>query len=442
MSNTSPIPVADNSLDESSIPRPGRTRSERDDRFRYLVENAFDLILDCSISGRILYVSPNISDVLGYEPREIVGTFLIDHLHPDDTERGIHAFASAVGAGDQIHETLRYRHRNGDWCFMEGRGAPYRTSTGKLRVVIIGRDVSGRVHAEEHLHRVQQRLELHLRQLPVAVISWDNQGHVTEWNPAAERMFGYTRDEVIGNPADTLIESVSDQAEALARNLESQREETTPFRIVSENRTKSGETVMCEWSIVPLHDASGAISGVITIAENISERERSRRLEEAAFKDPVTGMPNRRLFDDRLVASVDATRRKSDTFAILYIDLDDFKSINDLYGHHVGDAVLTAVGLRIRVCIRETDLLARLGGDEFGILLSSPDGSGYPEEVAERILESLELPLVAADRTFQVRASIGISRFPDDGSDASMLLRKADAAMYRAKEQGKSRYST
>ena len=418
-----------------------RGRAEREDRFRYLVENAFDLILECAISGRVLYVSPNVLEVLGYRPEEIVGTFLVDLLHPDDYERGVLAFASAVGDGEEIHETLRYRHRNGTWCYMEGRGAPYQLSSGKLRVVIIGRDVSARVHADEHLRRVQQRLELHLRQLPVAVISWDMQGHVTEWNPAAERMFGYTRDEVIGNPAGPLIESVSDQADALARNLEWLSEESAPFRVVSENRTKSGDTVICEWSIVPLHDATGAMTGVITIAENVSERDRSRRLEEAAFKDPITGMPNRRLFDDRLAASVDATRRKSDTFAVLYIDLDDFKSINDRYGHDVGDAVLTAVGLRIRVCIRETDLLARLGGDEFAVLLSSLDSSGYAEEVAERILESLEQPLVAADRTFSVRASIGISKFPDDGVDASMVLRKADAAMYRAKQQGKSRYS-
>ncbi len=433
--------MVDRSLDDASVRSPHAAHSDREDRFRHLVENAFDLILECAISGRILYVSPNVNEVLGYEPREIVGTFLADLLHPDDSERGVEAFASAVGDGDQIHETLRYRHRDGHWCYLEGRGTPYQMSSGKLRVVIIGRDVSGRVQAEDHLRRVQQRLELQLRQLPVAVISWDMQGHVTEWNPAAERMFGYTRDEAVGNPAGTLIESVSDQAEALARNMETQAEEVVPFRVVSQNRTKSGDTVMCEWSIVPLHDGTGAITGVITIAENISERERSRRLEEAAFKDPVTGMPNRRMFDDRLAASVDATRRKSDTFAVLYLDLDDFKSINDRYGHHIGDAVLTAVGLRIRVCIRETDLVARLGGDEFGVLLSSLERSNYAEEVAERILESLSLPLVAADRSFEVRASIGISKFPDDGSDASTLLRKADAAMYRAKEQGKSRYS-
>lgn len=420
--------------------RQPESRIVREDRFRYLVENAFDVILECAVSGRILYVSPNVAEVLGYTPDEIIGTFLVDLLHPDDAQRGIEAFAAAVGDGDQIHATLRYRSRSGQWCYMEGRGSPYRTPSGKVRVVIIGRDVSARTLAEESLLRVQQRLELHLKQLPVAVISWDIEGRVTEWNPAAERMFGYTRDEVIGKPATPLIEAGGEESEALALALV-EDDTGEPFRVTSENRTKSGATVICEWSIVPMHDAAGSMTGVITIAENVSERERSRRLEEVAYKDPVTGMPNRRLFDDRLAAAVDATRRKSDSFAVLYVDLDDFKSINDRHGHHVGDAVLNAVGLRLRVCVRDTDVVARLGGDEFGVLLSSLDGASYAEEVAERILDSLRRPLLALDSTFEAAASIGISTFPDDGSDAATLLRKADAAMYRAKQKGKSTYS-
>jgi diguanylate cyclase (GGDEF)-like protein/PAS domain S-box-containing protein len=416
------------------------SRVVREDRFRYLVENAFDVILECAVSGRILYVSPNVAEVLGYAPDEIIGTFLVDLLHPDDAERGIEAFAAAVGDGDQIHATLRYRSRSGQWCYMEGRGSPYRTPSGKVRVVIIGRDVTARTLAEESLLRVQQRLELHLQQLPVAVISWDIEGRVTEWNPAAERMFGYTRDEVIGKPATSLIEAGGEEPEALAFALVDD-DTGEPFRVTSENRTKSGATVICQWSVVPMHDAAGAMTGVITIAENVSERERSRRLEEVAYKDPITGMPNRRLFDDRLATAVEETRRKSDSFAVLYVDLDDFKSINDRHGHHVGDAVLSAVGLRLRVCVRDTDVVARLGGDEFGVLLSSLDSVGYAEEVAERILDSLRRPLQALDMTFEAAASIGISTFPDDGPDAATLLRKADAAMYRAKQKGKSTYS-
>jgi len=415
-------------------------RTERDDRFRHLVENAFDVILECAPSGRILYVSPNIVDVLGYPSDEIIGTFLIDLLHAEDAPRGVFAFSAAVRDDARIHETLRYRARSGDWRHLEGRGSAYRTSTGKLRVVIIGRDVTSREHADDQLRRIQQRLELHLRQLPAAVISWDTDGNVTEWNPAAERMFGYSRDEVMGRPVPA-IDPSGDHVEALARGIEGLDDAGDAVRFVSENQTKSGATVMCAWSIVPMHDATGAMTGVITIAENVSERDRARRLEEAAFKDPVTGMPNRRLFDDRLAAAVDSTRRRNDAFAVLYIDLDDFKAINDRYGHLVGDAVLTAVGLRLRVCVRETDVVARLGGDEFGVLITRLETNGYAEEVAQRILESLRKPLAAADRSFDVRASIGISQFPADGTDAGTLHRKADAAMYRAKEKGKSTYS-
>lgn len=421
--------------------RGSNAKTDREDRFRYLVENAFDVILECAVSGRILYVSPNITDVLGFTPEQIVGTFLVDHLHPDDADRGLEAFAMAVGDGDRIHETLRYRDSSGDWRYLEGRGRPYRTSAGKLRVVIIGRDVTSDVQAEESLRGVQQRLEQQLRRLPVAVIGWSAEGFVTEWNPAAERMFGYRRSEVIGRLVGPLIESVSGPGEPFVQMLDAADDGSEPFRVISTNRTKSGDPVVCEWNIVPMHDGHGAMGGIIAIAENVSERERARALEEAAYKDPVTGMPNRRLFDDKLASSVDATRRRSDTFAVLYIDLDDFKRINDSHGHHVGDAVLTAVGLRLRICVRETDVVARLGGDEFGVILTSLEGSEYAEEVAERILASLGQPLIAADRRFEVRASIGISKFPDDGADATALERKADAAMYRAKEKGKSTFS-
>jgi diguanylate cyclase (GGDEF)-like protein/PAS domain S-box-containing protein len=416
--------------------------SETEDRFRHLVENAFDVVLECATSGRILYVTPNIIDVLGVEPAQLVGRFLVDYLHPDDVRRGIDVFSSAVATNGQIRDTLRYRHADGSWRYLEGRGKAYRASAGKSRVVIIGRDVTVATLAEENVRRAQRQLEMHLQQLPVAVIGWDQQGRITEWNPAATRMFGYARDEVVGKAVSSTIEAAGDQGEATIRNLENAPGDAgAAFRVTSTNRTKSGSTVMCEWSIVPLHDAVGTVTGTLAIVEDVSERDRARRLEEAAYIDPVTGMPNRRFFDDRLSACADNSRRRADNFAVLYVDVDNFKSINDRNGHHVGDAVLAAVGLRLRICVRETDIVARLGGDEFGILLTNLESSSYAEEVAQRILASLRKPLVAGEAAFDVAASIGISAFPKDGPDASTLLRRADAAMYRAKQKGKSTYS-
>jgi diguanylate cyclase (GGDEF)-like protein/PAS domain S-box-containing protein len=416
--------------------------SGAEDRFRYLVENAFDIVLECATSGRILYVSPNIRDVLGVEPGDLVGRFLVDYLHPEDMRKGFESFSSAVAGSGQIHETLRYRHVRGGWRYIEGRGKAYVTPSGKSRVVIIGRDVTASLLADESLRSAQTRLEMHLQQLPVAVIGWDAQGCITEWNPAAVSMFGYEREEAIGKAVSPLIEAVGDHADIISRNLENVPDDPTqPFRVAAENRKKNGDTILCEWSIVALHDVSGAVTGTLAIAEDLSLRDRARRLEEAAFKDPVTGMPNRRYFDDRLAACAGGVRRRDDSFAVLYIDLDDFKPINDRYGHHIGDAVLTAVGLRLRVCIRDIDVVARLGGDEFGVLLTHLDRPDYAEEVARRIIDSLRKPLTAGDEDYHVAASIGISTYPRDGGDPSTLLRRADAAMYRAKEKGKSTYS-
>jgi diguanylate cyclase (GGDEF)-like protein/PAS domain S-box-containing protein len=420
-------------------PEPGRAS---EDRFRYLVENAFDVVVECAVSGRILYVSPNIADVLGHEPSAIVGTFLVDLLHPDDVGAGTEAFSSAAMADRQIHATLRYRHVSGRWRSIEGRGKAYTTAEGKSRVVVIGRDVTDRVNAEIALRQLLRRIELQVEQTPAAVIVWDLQRRVAEWNPGAEKTFGYSKDEILGKPIDVLFPSTIQEADEFMQSVQNEVVKShEPLHMTAVNLKKSGERVTCEWVAVPLLDDSRAVTGIMTIADDLSELHRARRLEDLAYQDPVTGMPNRRYFDDRLSNCADATRRYNDAFAVLYIDLDDFKAINDSHGHHTGDAVLAAVGLRLRVCVRDTDVVARLGGDEFGVLLTHLERNGYAEEVAERILQSMRHPLTAGDKTFKVSASIGLSTYPADGTDAATLLRKADAAMYRAKQKGRSTYS-
>jgi len=413
-----------------------------EDRFRYLVENAFDIILECAASGRILYVSPNIGEVLGYDPQAIVGTFLVDLLHPDDAAAGIDAFTNAVAGSQRIHATLRYRNARGMWRYLEGRGQSYATKEGKTRVVIIGRDVTDHTNAEGALRQLLRRMELQQAQTPVAVIAWDLEHRVVEWNPAAEKMFGYAKHEILGQSAQLLLPSLRDELDTFVSALPSEATARWPIRLTADAIAKSGALVASEWAIVPVLDDAGTATGFLATAEDISERRRAQKLEDLAYQDPVTGMPNRRYFDARLFACVEATRRRADAFGVLYVDIDNFKEINDSHGHLVGDAVLAAVGLRLRVCVRDSDVVARLGGDEFGILLTHVDGGGYVEEVAQRILMSLRRPLTADGNSYRVAASIGASTFPSDGTDPATLLRKADAAMYRAKKKGKSTYST
>lgn len=416
--------------------------TDEEQRYRGLVENAFDIIVECAASGRVLYVAPNVEDVLGLEPSEIVGTFVNDLVHPDDVRKGIESFSNAVTRGERIQSALRYRHKDGTWRTIEGRGKAYASASGKLRVVIIGRDITERVHADQALRRLLRRIQLQVEQTPVAIIVWNLERLITEWNPAAQRLFGYPKSSAIGRPASLIVPKGAPHGDPLIEEAQSVLASAlVPVRFSSENVTKEGERIRCEWIVAPLVDEGSRITAYLGIAEGEGERTTIRRLEDLAYRDSVTGMANRRLFDDRLAALIDSRRRRFDSFAILYIDVDDFKAVNDRYGHAIGDKVLAAIGLRLQVCVRDTDIVARIGGDEFGVIVTQLESSSYAEEVAARIVESLRKPLDAGAMSFDVRASIGVARFPSDGIDAAALMKRADEAMYRAKQKGTSTFS-
>ena len=190
-----------------------------------------------------------------------------------------------------------------------------------------------------------------------------------------------------------------------------------------------------------VHNADGTIRNFVRVFTDISLlKETQRKLEQLASFDTLTGLPNRRLLHDRLEQTLRRTQRSNDGMAVMFIDLDGFKNVNDTYGHAVGDLLLREVASRLQKCIRSSDSVGRLGGDEFGIVL---EGARLPAEAAqigERIVAAMAEPIVVEGHRLTVAASIGIAIYPDDGTDAATLLRNADAAMYAAKQAGRNRF--
>ncbi len=261
-----------------------------------------------------------------------------------------------------------------------------------------------------------------------AVVVADAHGHVVDVNPAAQRLLGIPAAALIGCPADTLF---ADQGTPDGHG------QMPPHELLREARDRTRDL---ELVVTPLIDPRGATAGRVLVFRDVSERkELERNLRHLAYTDALTGLPNRTLFHDRLKQGLAIASRRDSPLAVLFLDLDRFKVINDSLGHDVGDRVLISVARRLGACLRDEDTLARLGGDEFAILLPEVSGARGSSSVADKLLRALVAPQVINGHELTVGASIGIALFPENGSDVQSLLRSADAAMYSAKARGRGR---
>jgi len=290
---------------------------------------------------------------------------------------------------------------------------------------------------------------------PVFVI--DRRHRVLSWNSACEQLTGVKAEEVKGSdghwrafydhPRPCLADLVvSGEQKALTESYETHARSP----LVEEGLQAEGWRTMADgrqryliFSAAPIRNREGEIVAAIQTMEDLTARkETEKQLEQLARFDSLTGLPNRVLFFDRLQQGLASASRYGHRLALLYIDLDGFKKINDTAGHDVGDQVLIEVSKRLKICIRASDTAARVGGDEFTIILTQVAGEKETVMIAERILDALSVPLLLGPAALTVGASIGISLFPENGTNADVLMKNADIAMYRAKAEGKCRFRT
>jgi len=273
-----------------------------------------------------------------------------------------------------------------------------------------------------------------------ALVITDEQNRIMEINPAFTKLTGYARDEVIGqNPA--ILHS--GRHEDLFYHKMWEEIGTRGFwRGEIWNRRKNGE-IYAEWlTINTIFNPDGSVHRYVGLFSDITERKKSEELiwTQANF-DPLTNLPNRRMFRDRLAQDLKKAHRAGLKLALLFLDLDRFKEVNDTLGHDKGDALLIEAAQRIAACVRESDTVARLGGDEFTIILAELDDRSSVERIATAILNALAHPFELGDESAYVSASIGITVYPDDASTLEAMLKNADQAMYVAKNSGRNRFS-
>lgn len=271
------------------------------------------------------------------------------------------------------------------------------------------------------------------------VIIADCNGLIEYVNPRYTKITGYSSEEAVGRIAELMNNELLTDANNLSLQEAMQLGASWETFLVS--MRKNGERFWQQVTASPILDDTGSLSHIVLNIDDISERvETQAQMEKLAFYDPLTGLENRRLFRDRLEQSLKRVRRNKKSMALLFLDLDQFKRINDTLGHDAGDELLCCVAQRLRSCVREADIVSRLGGDEFTILLADITQAEDASLVARKILQSLHTPILLAQQEVTISCSIGITIAPEDSMNAGVLMRNADLAMYRAKDQGRDNF--
>jgi len=294
-------------------------------------------------------------------------------------------------------------------------------------------------HVREQLEFFR-KLSRAVDQGPVANIVTDAEGNIEFVNPGFTRLTGYTYSEAVGKNVRILKSggTPSEEYRRLWKAIKSGEEWWGEFL----NRKKSGELFWVSVSISPITDVSGKITNFLSRQEDITERKQKlETILHMAYYDSLTGLPNRYFFQELLQNAMNQAQRHGRMLAVLFLDLDRFKNINDSLGHPVGDQLLQATAQRLRdCCSREGDIVARRGGDEFIVLLPELKDQQGLVKVAQRIIDAFNRSFTLPEHELSISTSIGISVFPQDGSDPETLIKKADTAMYCAKEEGRNRY--
>jgi len=272
---------------------------------------------------------------------------------------------------------------------------------------------------------------------PQGIMITDLAGRIVSVNPAFSRLTGYRAEEAVGNTPSMLASGRHD--DTFYQHMWGRITADGYWQGEIWNRRKNGETYPELLTITAIHNEQGQLTNFAALFSDITElKENEQRVTNLAYYDPLTGLPNRRLFSDRLAMALAHAHRYHTRMAVLFLDLDRFKRINDSLGHEVGDRLLQQVASRLRGCVREDDTVARQGGDEFVTLLAEIDELADATQIARRMIESLRAPIEIGGNELFVSSSIGIAVYPDDGTSEELLLRNADAAMYEAKESGRN----
>jgi diguanylate cyclase (GGDEF)-like protein/PAS domain S-box-containing protein len=393
------------------------------------------LISYVDAQGRVQFASRALCAWWQLKPEEVRGKTLLQ-LYGASAYAQFARWTDRALDGEDVHYERQATRLDGTHVWLSVNLRPHRGTSGQvLGYFSCALEVEELKRTHDALGRALDQLATHMDNTPLAVIEWSPDIAVKRWSPQAEAIFGWTTDEVLGRKSSELGLVHPDSLEtvrALTRELVEGRAKRN--RMLARNNTKDGRVIWCQWYNSGHYEEGGKLTSILSLAEDVTARvDAEEQLRQAAVHDALTGLPNRNSLAARLEHAIVRVNRSGDRIALLFIDLDRFKKVNDTLGHAAGDEVLRQAAARIRACVREVDTVARLGGDEFVVLLETDVRLDTPGIIGERVRDSFGTPFDWRGTEVRCGASVGVSLYPDHARDSATLLASADRAMYREK---------
>ncbi len=424
---------------------------DSEERFRAMSDESPLGIFVSDEQGECVYTNAAYHKISGLDFTQALGTSWSTAIHPEDRARIVAEWRDAVRGQAPFQTEVRFLRSDGSIVWTRLNAAVMDDGPADCGRVQTVEDISARKGAEAELARAEaalfaekERAQVTLNSIGDAVLCTDVAGNVTYLNKVAEKMTGWSTSEALGQPLNEVFRVVDGVTREPASN---------PGQLaIAENRIvglaansillrRDGSESAIEDSSAPIHDRDGRVTGAVLVFHDVSaSRAMAEKMSHLAQHDFLTGLPNRMLLQERFSRAIGQAQRHRKEVAVLFVDLDYFKNINDSLGHVIGDRLLQSVAARLVGCVRSTDTVCRQGGDEFVILLAEIEQHRDAAQIAEKLLTALLAPHFIDGHELHVTLSIGISIYPDDADTAEAVMQNADAAMYHAKANGRNNY--
>jgi diguanylate cyclase (GGDEF)-like protein/PAS domain S-box-containing protein len=424
-----------------------RDVAERDELRKLVVATAHDGLWDFDAINNVIRFSPQWKGMMGYSDEDLADSRPDWRrlIHPDDMARVQAGLREHIAGNTDLFESIhRLQRRDGDWRWMDCRVKALTDENGRLRRLVgVEYDITERIDYEEALFREKESAQITLQSIGDGVVTTDAEGHVEYLNPVAQELTGWDAEDAIGRSLEDIFRGFHEETcEPLENPLSIAIERNRALKSVRPTLLirRDGNELYIESTASPIRNDKGDVSGGVLVFHDVSEsRELNRRLSYHASHDILTGLVNRREFEARIDRSLKSARARETSYALLYLDLDRFKIINDTCGHQAGDTLLGQLGALLKARIRWRDCLSRLGGDEFAVLLESCSLEEAIRSAEELVTSIDEFKFNWEDRSFKLTASIGVVPITAESVDVGSIMTAADSACQAAKESGRNR---